>query len=79
MNITPSRCPSVMPDLSPSPTIPKSIKSPAHIRESGISLFIVSFATFTVANHCTHTNNNHQVKYIGTDYITYRKLIVACK
>ena len=24
------------------------------------------------------SNNNHQVKYIRTDYITYCKLIVAC-
>ena len=49
-NIAPSICPSVMPVLSPRPIIPKSIKSPAHISESGISLFIVSPATFTVAN-----------------------------
>ena len=49
MNITPSRCPSVMPALSPNPAIPKSNKSPAQIRENGISLFIVSFATSTVA------------------------------
>ena len=50
MNITPSRCPSVIPDLSPNPRIPKSSKSPAHISENGISLLIVSFATSTVAN-----------------------------
>ena len=50
MNITPSRCPSVIPVLSPSPTIPRSIRSPAHIRDNGISLRIVSLATLTVAN-----------------------------
>ena len=48
-NITPSKCPSIIPDLSPTPRIPKINKSPAQISENGISLFIVSFATFTVA------------------------------
>ena len=49
INITPSKCPSIIPDLSPTPRIPKINKSPAQISENGISLFIVSFATFTVA------------------------------